>query len=260
MPDWSNLVLIALALWVLYPLALLIANWCSLMRVPLWPVRLMREDQNLAPDTLQLAMIAEVESLGFRRIAARTRVAGPDSHNVWFFRHQFVCAFAVLSFEAERGSGYPVFFSSFDSKSNLLSTCNRAQHRALIRSLKERWHDPYANSLAAHWQAHLARADVQACKQVCDTTALVFLSAAIEAEFTRLCAGRCIRKSRNEWHYTAIGAARLSIAFLRARRKLAIPYSCVLTDGPLRGAYLAKCRVEQDRYKGHRQAEPALCE
>ncbi len=231
-----------------------VAVLVQLLRTSIRPVRIVPNDTPPALSAPEAASVAELESLGFRQIGWGTVERGSHHVATVFFRHESSPAFADLTFLVGGYGGYAVAFYSFGSKGELLVTTNRTGWAFMAPDPQISLVNAYAGSLAAHWQAHLARIQNTATAQVGDLEARQRVAAWTEGYFEKLREARAITQVGDTWHPTLRAAARAAWAWFRARRKLARPYRSDAVGGENQSAFYTHCYLQMEAYQRDRRS------
>jgi Zn-dependent protease len=250
MNDLLAILLAITAAWLGLQVILLIAGTVQLLRLPIAPHRICRDDAALIPD--QQATLDELHALGFELISLARHDIGERSYAAALLRHASQPAYAGVTFQPSPYSGYPVAFYSFDTQDRMLVTRNRVDWSAWLRLPDMLSVDPYADSLEAHWRAHEAR--LPQAVAIDSDRARERIWAAVEAWFEHLQAADLIVAAGSTWHLRLGVAARTALAMLRVRRKLARPYACAATTGPHQASYFAACYAEIEAHQAGQAA------
>ncbi|AXQ28881.1 hypothetical protein D0B54_09375 [Solimonas sp. K1W22B-7] len=248
----------ALGVWLGIQLLLMLVVLVQMLRLTLWPQRLVAGD---APPELpadQQASVQEVQALGFLPIRSAWVENGPYRHFALLFRHETEPAFASLLLMPAGMAGYPVSFVSHPAEGRSLLTVNRMAWLAMAQPPGQELQDAWAASLQDHWQAHRARIAGRAMKAVTDEQVVQGLADSY-AEFLPLLQRQgCVKESQGTWHPRLGTAAQLAARWMRVRKKLAVPYLCAATDGPDHASYSTQSYLLTEAVLANRPSRHSL--
>ena len=188
----------------------------------------------------QAAAVKDLEALGFVPIRAGIVESDLPPYVMVLFRHATSPAFAHLRLQPGGNIGYPVSFFSRRADGTWLHTSNRmawVQFAEPVHTLTE---DPYADSLQAHWAAHVARIQRVELAPVSGDEFCDALERMIADFVPRLLEQRAIAADRGTLHPTLRRAFGAALGWLRHRRKLARAYASAATSGEHRASYFTR--------------------
>lgn len=246
----SKLLIVAASIvgaWLAMQLIVLVSVLVQILRLPIRPTRLLRDQPAppLPPD--QQATLDELQALGFDLHWLGLQQVGDDrSYTAALLRHRERPAFASVGFISSAFGGYNIAFHSFDAQGRRLVTTNRlgwlsALDEADNHTLQA---DPCADSLAAHWQAHEAR--LGAACPIEPEAAFERIERDTAQAFERLCQAGALVREGDAWHPRLRVALRITRRWFAQRRRLMRPFSCAATSPEHRAAYLAHCHAQNE--------------
>ncbi len=242
MPEITKTILIILGACLAIPLIQFVALVVQILRIRIWPTRMLLLDKmpDLPPD--QRAAIEELVALGFQKIACAEVENGPRHHVKLLFRHTSFPAFSSVIFQAGM-CAYPISFYSFSADGAVLVTVNRLSW-GQIYGPSEQCLDAYADDLMEHWQTHMGRLITASALELADDEAITRLVALSDNFFGLLQEQEAITLQDESWHFRVPTALRLAVNYIRIRRKLARPYQSVVTSPIHQSAFFAFCYNE----------------
>ncbi len=230
----------------------------QVLRVQIHPARVRRMEEAPALTADQTVAVAEVQALGFEPAGTALVESGPARYFLLLFRHATLPCFATLTMLPATNQGYPVTFFSFATDGKLLLTGNRVGLGVFASPPEVLRDDPYADSLAAHWQAHQARAAQVTAAAVSDEEALRRIGTLTEEYLPLLRArGLCVEEQGN-WHPGLRAALVTTWNWQRKARKLARRYVSPVTSGDSQVAYFTHCYTSQEALVADRPARRKL--
>ncbi len=245
----SRLLIIAGSLagaWLAMQLIILISVLVQILRLPLRPTRMLRDQPAppLSPD--QQATLDELRGLGFELHWLGVQQVGDDrSYAAAVLRHRERPAFASVGFISSAFGGYSIAFHSFDAQGRRLVTTNRIAWLSFIdEEASVLQADPCADSLAAHWQAHEAR--LGAACPMAPEAAFDRICRDSDRSFERLRQADALVQDGNAWHPRLRTALRITRRWFAQRRRLMRPFACAATSPEHKAAYLAHCHEQND--------------
>lgn len=242
--DLVAVTLAVVAMGMLFQLIKFGAVLVHILRMPCWPQCLSPEGGHQPLSADQRAALEELEALGFREIHQATYQEGPLRYLSVLLRHGTQSTFAKVRFRGGAYAGYPVEFYSLSTDGPMICTGNRLSWAYLSSAPSIRWEDAFADSLAGHWHAHLARLAGLAVVELSDEEARERIDAGAEGCFSHWMKERMIVESDGRWHPSLRWALALTFTLLRSQRKLKAPYISVLTQGEHQSAFFTLCYLE----------------
>lgn len=249
--------LLCLGLWLGFQLLLMSVVLVQMLRVPFHPQRLQRGEWpgELPPD--QQAAVEEVQALGFRIVATGWHEAGPMRSPSLLLRHETEPAFANLVLSPGL-AGYVLSFFSLDAAGISLSTGNRIDWMTFASLPGQQLADAWANTPAEHWQFHQARIAGQAIQPLSDEEAWQHCAASYESFVPTLLERSLLRTSQGIPHLSLRAASRVAWQWRRVRRKLAVPYASLATEGEHQPSYSTRSYLLAEATLANRPARRRL--
>ncbi|KAF0811590.1 hypothetical protein IGB42_03879 [Andreprevotia sp. IGB-42] len=226
------------------PLPLLLVLFYNLLQVVEYPCITQIDDQPLVQQADEQVAVDELAALGFSIVRHGSFSLASLSRRWVLFRHENQIAFASLMFSLGHGGSYPVTFCSFTAEGTALLTHNRLLHLLATHPAGIEAADPYADSLQAHWQAHLARLEGRSLKRPDDEEICrLALQQWQDAFPARVAAGMLVQRA-GAWFYTVRQAWRMAWNTARVRRKMAKPYLSALSGSPHIPEFYTCCSMQ----------------
>jgi Zn-dependent protease len=241
-----------LAGYVGFQLIIVVVVFVQVLRQPLAPARVERLQSLPALSADQMAAVEELRALGFELVGASYQESEWLSCPALLLRHSSVAAFAVVQLYPTGDLGYPVAFYSFCADGTLLMTSNRLAWLAFADPPYLSRQDPYADTLAAHWQAHQARLQGASLVAVSDAEAHSRLERLIQSWLPLMQERGLCTQDRTAWHPSLRAAAGAALAWLRVRSKLARRYTSRATTGENQVAYFTRCYAAAEAQRARR--------
>ncbi len=231
-----------------------IAVLTQLLRMPFVPLRVTPLSEAPVYCGLESAAIEELEALGFRQEGWTRVERGPIQFDSVFFQSNQAPAFAELTFLIGGAGGFVITFYSFDVQGQMLATTNRTGWGYLAEHPGVSLLDAYADSLQAHWSAHLARIETAEVIPASTEEAHRRISAWTTDYFDRLRSVGAIRLIGDAWYPTFRAALGAAWEWFRVRGKLARPYASGAISGEHESEFHARFYQQSEAFRDGRGA------
>lgn len=252
MGEWQWYPLYIAAGYLGFQVAIALVVLVQLLRLQLRPARTQVLEQAPALEADEAAAADELYGLGFALVQAAQVEYGNASHRTLLLRHASEPAFALLTLMPAGNVGYPVGFYTFQADGKLLATSNRALWLTFATPPEVLRADPYAATLAQHWEAHRARLAGVMPAPIGDAEAGRRLNALTDDYLPLLQARGLCTQERGIWHPSLRAAAAATLAWLRIRRRLASRYVSPVTSGERQVGYFTRCYMLAEQLQAER--------